>query len=129
RVLGGLHARDQAPRLLEMLASDPDLGVRVSAAYGLRDLADPKMATPLANALRGTSDPQLQESILAALSAIGDPSTLSVIQQYANSPHELVRGSALNIIGRLGILRPFAGDSAATSVSAAMAWSTEHQFL
>jgi HEAT repeat protein len=100
-VLGSLGHRNGVGSLHRLLA-DPDPDVRVVAARSLGSIGDPASATALLNSLVGPR-PVPPQLVAHALMRLG-PDAQSYVQAGLDHPEELVRATAVEVLGLVGAI-------------------------
>jgi hypothetical protein len=93
---GGLSADDRnIPELSDLVANDPDVGVREAAASALSDASggNPEALGALVGAL-GDPDPQVVIAALDSIQWVGDASAIPDIEPLLDHPNAEVRDAA-----------------------------------
>ena len=91
-------------KLLGMIISEPDEGIRTSLAEALRNLSNPEGTEALVSALAATRDPQVIDSVLDAVERMADPEAVQfLLELYRESPS--VHGQHRAVARALGSIR------------------------
>lgn len=91
----------RASFFLQMLQTNADPRVRLSAALRLGELHDASTVQPLVTMFPSERDPNVQAAILAALAALGDGRGLAVAQGAVHNPSSVVSGQARRTVTAL----------------------------
>jgi HEAT repeat protein len=101
RVKRGAYA-EVVDRLLHAFQSDPDVDVRVQAAFALREFHDPRTLEPLIATVRNTQEPaHLRDVAAEALAYLPDVRVIAPMIGALHDPEEVVRISAAYTLGSL----------------------------
>lgn len=102
-LLQSMEGSDAAVRLGDVLVDDTSpLPVRIAALHSARLLADPRLASAIAESVQGARELELLAAAVDALEAIGDQSSQDVLAVLTRHPTADVRERAVYALARLG---------------------------